>query len=68
MFHGTNGARAVASWMEGLFDECGGEFRPLTPVRQTAEGFLRLFVPVLSPAAETAARTTRAVSRPRAAQ
>jgi hypothetical protein len=33
--------------MEGLFDECGGEFRPLTPVRQTAEGFLRLFVPVL---------------------
>ena len=47
LFHGTDGARAVAGWMEGLFDDCDGEFPPLTPVRQTAEGVVRLFVPVL---------------------
>jgi hypothetical protein len=45
---GVQGNRVqLTGWMEGLFDDCDGEFPPLTPVRQTAEGFVRLFVPVL---------------------
>jgi cardiolipin synthase len=47
LFHGAEASRAVAGWTEALFADCDGELPPLTPVRQVAEGLVRLFAPVL---------------------
>ncbi|MCO6418011.1 phospholipase D-like domain-containing protein [Siccirubricoccus sp. KC 17139] len=47
LFHGPEEARAVAAWLEPLAAECGSELPRPRPIRQMAEGFIRLFAPVL---------------------
>ncbi len=47
LFYGPEETRAIAQWAEALFADCDGEFPPLTPVRQVAEGLVRLLGPVL---------------------
>jgi cardiolipin synthase len=47
LFFGTDEAAAVADWMEPFFDRSTEKLPPATPLRQIAEGFIRLFAPLL---------------------
>lgn len=47
LFHGAEEAQAIAGWIEEQFADCDNELPPFTPVRQVAEGFVRLFAPIL---------------------
>lgn len=47
LFHGPDGAEVVADWIERQFADCDGELPPRTPMRQVAEGFVRLLAPIL---------------------
>lgn len=47
LFYGADEATAIAQWMEGFFDRSTESLPPSTPMRQIAEGFIRLFAPVL---------------------
>jgi cardiolipin synthase len=47
LFYGPGEAAAIAAWMEPFFDRSTEKLPPATPLRQIAEGFIRLFAPVL---------------------
>jgi cardiolipin synthase len=47
LFYDPAAAATITHWMEGFFDRCTSVLPRATPLRQVAEGFVRLFAPVL---------------------
>jgi len=47
LFYGPDEVAQIAAWMEAFFDRSTEELPPATPVRQVAEGLIRLFAPIL---------------------